>query len=109
MGQEIGISALQLAGLVSTFANDGVYVAPRILAANTEPNTPVQQVAFHPQNEHRVVSPTTAAEMRQMMRAVVLHGTGPKAALEGYTSAGKTGTAQKVDPATGAYSRTKYV
>src|SRR5580704_11263609 len=109
MGQEIGISALQLAGLVSTFANDGVYVAPRIVAANTEPNIPPQQVAFHPQNERRVVSPMTAAEMRQMMRAVVLHGTGVKAVLEGYTSAGKTGTAQKVDPATGAYSRTKYV
>jgi cell division protein FtsI (penicillin-binding protein 3) len=109
MGQEIGISALQLAGLVSTFANDGVYVAPRIMAANIEPNSPIHQVAFHPQNEHRVVSPYTAAEMRQMMRAVVLHGTGRKAVLEGYTSAGKTGTAQKVDPATGAYSRTKYV
>ena len=109
MGQEIGISALQLAGLISTFANDGVYVAPRIVAAETEPQTQVKLTAFRPQNQRRVVSPTTAAEMRQMMRAVVLHGTGVKAQLEGYTSAGKTGTAQKVDPETGAYSRTKYV
>jgi len=109
MGQEIGISALQLAGLVSTFANDGVYVAPRIVAANTEPQTQVKLAAFQPQNAHRVVSPMTAAEMRQMMRTVVLHGTGVKAQLDGYTSAGKTGTAQKVDPTTGAYSRTKYV
>src|SRR6202140_2388945 len=47
--------------------------------------------------------------MRQMMQGVVLHGTGTKAKLIGYSSAGKTGTGQKVDPATHAYSRTKYV
>jgi cell division protein FtsI (penicillin-binding protein 3) len=109
MGQEIGISPIQLAGLISTFANDGLYVSPRIVAATTEPRGTPQTIAFHPENERRVISPMTAAEMRQMMREVVLHGTGRKAALEGYSSAGKTGTAQKVDPATGAYSHTKYV
>jgi cell division protein FtsI (penicillin-binding protein 3) len=56
-----------------------------------------------------VISSYTAAEMRSMMQKVVLEGTGRKAILEGYTSAGKTGTAQKVDPATGAYSKTKYI
>jgi cell division protein FtsI (penicillin-binding protein 3) len=109
MGQEIGISPIQLAALVSTFANDGVWEAPRIVATTTPPlNTP-QTFVFRPEHERRVISAMTAAQMRQMMRAVVLHGTGRKAVLEGYTSAGKTGTAQKVDPATGAYSRTKYV
>ena len=109
MGQEIGVSALQLAAMISTFANDGVWVAPRIVATTTQPESTPQTVVFHPQQERRVISPTTAAQMRQMMRGVVLHGTGRKAVLEGYSSAGKTGTAQKVDPDTGAYSRTKYV
>ena len=109
MGQEIGITPLQLVGLVSTMANDGVWVAPRIVAATTEPQGSPQMVAFHPADQRRVVSPFTAAQMRQMMQRVVLHGTGKKAVLEGYTSAGKTGTAQKVDPATHTYSRTKYV
>ncbi len=66
-------------------------------------------IAFQPAEGTRVISSLTAAEMRQMLQGVVLHGTGRKAILEGYSSAGKTGTAQKVDPATGAYSKTKYV
>ena len=109
IGQEIGISPLQLTGLVSTFANDGVWVAPRILAGTVQPQGTPQTVAFHPGASHRVISSYTAAEMRAMMQKVVLEGTGRKAILEGYTSAGKTGTAQKVDPATGVYSKTKYV
>jgi cell division protein FtsI (penicillin-binding protein 3) len=109
MGQEIGISPLQLAGLVATFANDGVWVAPRIVTGSVQPRGTPQTVAFHPGASHRVISSYTAAEMRSMMQKVVLEGTGRRAILEGYTSAGKTGTAQKVDPATGAYSKTKYV
>jgi len=114
MGQEIGISPLQLAALISTFANDGVWVAPRIVAGKIEPQSSTQKstpqtVAFHPGTSRRVISSYTAAEMRSMMQKVVLEGTGRKAILEGYTSAGKTGTAQKVDPATGAYSKTKYI
>jgi cell division protein FtsI (penicillin-binding protein 3) len=109
MGQEIGISPIQLAGLISTFANDGVWVAPRIVTGAVEPSSTVQTVAFHPGASHRVISSFTAAEMRSMMQKVVLEGTGRKAILEGYSSAGKTGTAQKVDPETGAYSKTKYI
>ena len=109
MGQEIGISPIQLAGLISTFANDGVWVAPRIVTGEVQPKGTPQTVAFHPGPSHRVISSYTAAEMRSMMQKVVLEGTGRKAILEGYSSAGKTGTAQKVDPATGAYSKTKYI
>jgi cell division protein FtsI (penicillin-binding protein 3) len=109
MGQEIGITPLQLVGLISTMANDGVWVAPRIVAATNAPQSTPQTIAFHPVEQRRVISPLTAAQMRQMMQGVVLHGTGTKALLEGYSSAGKTGTAQKVDPATHAYSHSKYV
>ena len=109
MGQEIGISPMQLTNLVSTFANDGVAVPPRIVAATVAPQSVPKMVAFHPAEGRRVISSETAAEMKQMMRKVVLEGTARKAILVGYSSAGKTGTAQKVDPATGAYSRTKYV
>src|SRR6202167_1680690 len=109
MGQEIGISALQLGSLISTIANDGVHVPPRIVAGTIEPQNAPQTIAFQPVEGTRVISSLTAAEMRQMLQGVVLHGTGRKALLEGYSSAGKTGTAQKVDPNTGAYSKTKYV
>ena len=109
MGQEIGITPLQLASLVSTMANDGVRVAPRIVAGTQGPQTASQTIAFQPGDQQRVISSLTAAQMRQMMQGVILHGTGKLAVLEGYSAAGKTGTAQKVDPATHAYSHTKYV
>jgi cell division protein FtsI (penicillin-binding protein 3) len=111
IGQEIGISAIQLAGLISTFANDGVYVPPRIVAGTAPPTDGLQTVSFHPSASHRVISSFTAAEMRSMMEKVVTSpgATGRRAILEGYSSAGKTGTGQKVDPATGTYSKTKYV
>ena len=109
MGQEIGISALQLMGMVATIANDGVWVAPRVVATTAAAQSTPQTVVFQPAAQRRVVSPMTAAQMKQMMQGVVLHGTGTKAILEGYSSAGKTGTAQKVDPGTHGYSRTNYV
>jgi cell division protein FtsI (penicillin-binding protein 3) len=109
IGQEIGISPIQLAALVSTIANDGVRIAPRIVMGTTRPQGSLQTVAFHPAEGQRVISSYTAAEMRSMMQKVVLEGTGREATLEGYSSAGKTGTGQKVDPATGVYSKTKYV
>src|SRR5438552_13767856 len=105
MGQEIGVTPLQLVGLISTIANDGLWVAPRIVAATTEPRRTPQTVVFHPGAARRLISPLTTAQMKQMMQGVVLEGTGLKAILEGYSSAGKTGTAQTVDPATGAYSQ----
>jgi cell division protein FtsI (penicillin-binding protein 3) len=56
-----------------------------------------------------VISEMTSAEMRKMMEGVVLYGTGRPAQLDGYSAGGKTGTAQKIDPLTHTYSKTKYV
>ncbi|HZP16681.1 MAG TPA: penicillin-binding protein [Terriglobales bacterium] len=109
MGQEIGITPLQLAGMVSSIAHDGVLVNPRIVAGEVAPQGSPQKVVFHPVEQGRVVTTATAAVMRQMMQGVVLEGTGRKAALEGYSAGGKTGTAQKFDPATHKYSHSKYV
>jgi len=108
IGQEIGVSPIQLAGLMSTIANDGIRVAPRIVMGTVPPQGSLQSVAFHPAEGQRVVSAFTAAEMRAMMQKVILEGTARRAMLEGYTAGGKTGTGQKIDPATGAYSKTKY-
>ena len=108
MGQEIGVSPVQLAAMISTIANDGVYVAPRIVAGTTAPRSTPQLIEFHPPLGRRVISPFTAAEMKHMMEGVVLRGTGPKAILDGYSSAGKTGTAQKID-ASGRYSHRVHI
>ena len=62
-----------------------------------------------PPGAHRVISSMTAAQMRKMMEGVVLYGTGKPAQLNGYSSGGKTGTAQKVDPVTHLYSKTMHI
>ena len=72
MGQEIGVTPIQLAAMVSTIANDGVWVAPRIVAGTTAPQGVPQTVAFHPGAQRRVISTMTAAQMKQMMQGVVL-------------------------------------
>jgi len=109
MGQEIGVTPLQITSMVSAIANDGVWTAPRIVAGSTQPSATYQPIVFRPAEQRRVVSPLTAVEMKKMLEAVVLFGTGKKALLDGYTSAGKTGTAQKIDPVTRSYSRNDYV
>jgi membrane peptidoglycan carboxypeptidase len=56
-----------------------------------------------------VIRPETAATLRRLMEGVVLDGTGKLAHLDGWTAAGKTGSAQKIDPSTGRYSRTQLI
>jgi len=109
MGQEIGITPLQLVSMISAIANDGLWTAPRIVAGTASTQGTPQKVVFQPGEQRRVISPLTAVAMKKMMEGVVLHGTGRRAILDGYTAAGKTGTAQKIDPATRTYSHWKHV
>lgn len=121
MGQEVGVTPVQLVTMASTIANGGVYLPPHILLNRTDETAEsgkLKPVAFHPEGElpdtlpagaHRVISTMTSAEMRKLMEGVVLYGTGKNAQLNGYSAGGKTGTAQKIDVATHRYSKTKYV
>jgi cell division protein FtsI (penicillin-binding protein 3) len=109
IGQEVGVTPLQVISMVSSIANDGIYTSPRIVADVTQPTQGYRQIVFHPKDQRRVISSLTAAQMRSMMQQVVLEGTARRAILNGYTAAGKTGTAQKVDPKTHLYSKTDYV
>jgi cell division protein FtsI (penicillin-binding protein 3) len=126
MGQEIGVTPLQLVSMVSTIANGGIYLPPHVLIASPAPDaaqttagpSELQPHPFKigedlpsplPSDAHRVISEVAAAQMRKMMEGVVLYGTGKAAQLNGYSSGGKTGTAQKVDPATHLYSKTMHI
>jgi cell division protein FtsI (penicillin-binding protein 3) len=125
IGQEVGVTPLQLVSMVSTIANGGVYLPPHVLmpaqvdsSEGQKSAAPQVPMPFRPGGElpnplppgaHRVLSTITAAQMRKMMEGVVLYGTGKGAQLNGYSSGGKTGTAQKVDPATHLYSKTMHV
>jgi cell division protein FtsI (penicillin-binding protein 3) len=101
MGQEIGVTPLQMITAVSAMANGGLIVRPHVIRALRHGT---QLVESTDTQQRRVIQETTAATMRRMLEGVVLSGTGKLARLDGYTTAGKTGTAQKFDPATGHYS-----
>ena len=120
IGQEVAVTPLQLVTMVSTIANGGEYLPPHVLLtdADSDSNKPAQAVPFKhggdlpnplPTGAHRVIATLTAAQMRKMMEGVVLFGTGKSAQLNGYSSGGKTGTAQKIDPATHTYSKTMHI
>jgi cell division protein FtsI (penicillin-binding protein 3) len=107
IGQEIGVTALQMATAYCVLANDGLLVKPHLVR---ELRSPDGVVMFQAKTEtRRALKAETAAALRNMLEGVTLRGTAKKAQLAGYTAAGKTGTAQKIDPKTRAYSATKYI
>lgn len=110
MGQEIGVTPIQLIAAVSAVANGGLLYKPHVIEELQRGNRVLPaEGLLTPTEPRRVIRPETAATLRRLMEGVILEGTGPKAHLDGWTSAGKTGTAQKIDPATGRYSRTRFI
>jgi cell division protein FtsI (penicillin-binding protein 3) len=96
MGHEISTTSVQLAVAGAVIANGGMLVKPQIVLARHKPGE--AQERFAPEKPRRVLMPETAITMRQFMEGVVLRGTGRGVAnLKGYTSGGKTGTAQVYD------------
>ncbi len=107
IGQEVGVTPLQMATAYSVLANGGTLVKPHLLR---ELRAPDGSVLFQAKPETRpALKPETTEALRGMFEGVTLHGTAKKAQLDGYSAAGKTGTAQKVDPRTHAYSATKFI
>ncbi|MGC9969009.1 MAG: penicillin-binding transpeptidase domain-containing protein [Bryobacteraceae bacterium] len=102
MGHEISTTALQLAQACSVIANGGMLVRPRLILKRQRPGGKPQNEPAEP--PRRILKPETAITMRQLMEGVVLHGTGKGARLPGYTSGGKTGSAQIFDQATKHYT-----
>ena len=101
MGQEIGVTALQMARLFAVVANGGTLVSPRIVRA-LRPNGG-SEIEFEAKPAVRVLSPDTAATMQAILEQVVESGTGRFAQIQGYRVAGKTGTAQMINTVSRSY------
>jgi cell division protein FtsI (penicillin-binding protein 3) len=111
IGQGLSMTVLQMAGMYQAIANDGLRVPPRIVSAEIAPDG--TRTDTPRPGGIRVISPQSAHTVRDMLRAVMQNesgqrGTGLEAALDGYQIAGKTGTAQQVNPACGCYSNSNY-
>lgn len=105
IGQEVTVTALQLAASISAIANDGVYMKPFIIKEIRDDHDQVIE-AFEPQMVDRIITTETAYRVQAILQGVVENGTGKKAQIPGVTVAGKTGTAQKVEG--GVYSHSKF-
>ena len=101
IGHGIAVTPLQMARAYGAIANGGVLVQPHLV--DRVDGRPVER-----KRKKRVVSRQVSKQMLAMLRGVVLEGTGTEAAISGYTVAGKTGTAAKID-SSGRYSHTDYV
>jgi cell division protein FtsI (penicillin-binding protein 3) len=109
IGQEIGVTPLQILSAYSAIANGGIMMKPYIVSEIISPTGEVIK-SFSPEIIRSVVSEDTSAITRDVLKSVVEEGgTAQKAYVNGNLVAGKTGTAQMIDPETGRYSRDRYV
>ncbi len=110
IGQEVSVTPVQTTTFVSAIANGGLIFRPHIVKSiGSGPANAFEKTSDSEPAPRRAIDSGVAATLRELMAGVVLEGTGKPAALNGWTDAGKSGTAQKVDPATGRYSPDKYV
>jgi cell division protein FtsI (penicillin-binding protein 3) len=101
-GQSVSVNALQTASVYATIANGGVRVTPNLIAGTTDDKGAFTPAARPP--SRRVIKQSTASELTRMLEGVTTKdGTAPKAQIPGYRVAGKTGTAQRVNPRRGTY------
>ncbi len=107
IGYEVGITALQAAAAYAVIANNGVRIKPHIIKEIRQADGKIVS-AIEPQ-ALQIVSAENARDLRQMLQEVVLSGTAKRARLNGYSSAGKTGTAWKYDAKLKKYNAAKYV
>jgi cell division protein FtsI (penicillin-binding protein 3) len=103
MGQEIGVTPLQLVTAISAVANGGWLMKPYVVSEIRDAGGHLV-ARMEPHVRRQPISTATARTLTDILEGVVTNGTGRKAAVPGYRVAGKTGTAQKIDPRTGAYS-----
>ncbi len=106
-GQEVGVTAIQMASAAAVVANGGYWMRPYIVKRVEEPWGELVR-EYSPVAERKVIEPETADRVMGLLREVVISGTGRKAKVEGFEVAGKTGTAQKID-ASGRYSMIDHV
>ena len=112
MGQEVGVTPIQLIDAVSAIANGGLLYRPHVVKDLRRGDDVVVLPDGEPlaaTQPKRIIRAETAATLRRLMEGVVLNGTGKLARLDGWTAAGKTGSAQKIDPDTGRYSPTQLI
>jgi len=107
IGQEIAVTSIQLISAVCAIANGGYLVRPRVVREIRDKDGNIIK-SFAPAALSRILSKDTSDTMGDILKGVVENGTGRRACLDRYTAAGKTGTAQKVEP-DGRYSHTKFI